>query len=82
MVADDTIIAKTGKMIENVSYIYDYSLGRSVSGFCIVTLGFLAGNSFYPTNYACRFGKKRNGKSPDEKIGDPRSISGLSSYEA
>ncbi len=82
MVTDDTIIAKTGKMIENVSYIYDYSLGRSVSGFCIVTLGFLTGNSFYPTNFACCFGKKRNGKSPDEKIGDPRSISGLRSYEA
>ncbi len=82
MVIDDTIIAKTGKMIENVSYIYDYSLGRSVLGFCIVTLGLLTGNSFYPIDFAYRFGKKRNGKSPDEKIGDPRSISGLRSYEA
>ena len=42
-VIDDTIIAKTGKMIENVSYIYDHNIGRSVLGFCIVTLGLMTG---------------------------------------
>ena len=37
-VIDDTILAKLGKKIENVSYIFDHNLGRSVLGFCIVTL--------------------------------------------
>ncbi len=81
-VIDDTTIAKTGKMIENVSYIYDHNIGRSVLGFCIVTLGLLTGCGFYPIDFAYRFGKKRNAWSPDEKIGDPRSISGQRSYEA
>ncbi len=81
-VIDDTTIKKIGKKIENVSYIFDHNLGRSVLGFCIVTLGLLAGNSFYPIDFAYRFGNKRNDWSPDEKIGDPRSISGLRSYEA
>ncbi len=81
-VIDDTTIKKIGKKIENVSYIFDHNLGRSVSGFCIVTLDLLAGNGFYPIDFAYRFGNKRNDKSPDEKIGDPRSISGMRSYEA
>ncbi|MDM8553877.1 transposase [Desulfococcaceae bacterium HSG7] len=57
-VIDDTTIAKTGKMIENVSYIYDHNIGRSVLGFCIVTLGLMTGCGFYPTDFAYRFGKK------------------------
>ncbi len=58
-VTDDTTIAKTGKMIENVSYIYDHNIGRSVLGFCIVTLGLLTGCGFYPIDFAYRFGKKK-----------------------
>jgi len=81
-IVDDTIIEKTGKMIENVSYIFDHNLGRSVLGFCIVTIGLLTGNGFYPIDFAYRFGKKRNAKSPEEKIGCPRSVSGKRSYEA
>ena len=38
-VIDDTILAKLGKKIENVSYIYDHNIGRSVLGFCVVILG-------------------------------------------
>ena len=82
MVTDDTILEKTDKMIENVSYIYDHNLSRSVSGYCIVTLGLLTGCGFYPIDFAYRFGKKRNAKSHDEKTGDSRSVSGLRSYEA
>jgi len=47
-----------------------------------VTLGLFTGQNFYPIDFAYRFGKKRHPKSPDEKIGDPRSISGQRSYEA
>ncbi len=80
-VIDDTILQKSGRKIENVSYIHDHTVGRSVLGFCIVTLGLFTGNAFYPLDYAYRFSKKRHAKTP-EKIGDPRSSSGLRSYEA
>lgn len=81
-VLDDTILMKRGRDMENVSYIHDHNLNRSVLGFCIVTLGLFTGQNFYPIDFAYRFGKKRHPKSPDEKIGDPRSISGQRSYEA
>jgi len=82
LVIDDTVIPKRGRKIENVSFVYDHNLGRSVLGFCVVTLGLFTGQNFYPLDFAYRFGKKRHPKSPEEKIGDPRSISGQRSYEA
>ncbi len=69
-VIDDTILAKLGKKIENVSYIFDHNLGRSVLGFCIVILGLFTSHGFYPLDFAYCFGQKRNSKSP-ENIGDP-----------
>ena len=81
-VIDDTILQKLGRKIENVSFLYDHNLGRSVLGFCIVTLGLFTANGFYPIDFAYRFGKKRHPKSPEENIGDPRSISGQRSFEA
>ncbi|MDM8539425.1 transposase, partial [Desulfobacterales bacterium HSG17] len=80
-VLDDTVCIKMGKMMENVSYIFDHNLGRSVLGYCILTLGLLAGNGFYPIDFAYRFGKKRRDESP-ENIGNKKSISGQRSYEA
>ena len=81
-VIDDSPIPKRGRNIENVSFIYDHSVGRTFLGYCIVTLGLFTGENFYPLDFAYRFGKKRHPKSPEEKIGDPRSISGRMSHEA
>ena len=47
-----------------------------------MALGLFTGQNFYPVDFAYRFGKKRHPKSPEEKIGDPRSVSGQRSYEA
>ena len=80
-VIDDTILAKVGKKIENVSYIYDHNLGRSVLGFCIVTLGLFTAQGFYPIDFAYFISKKRHHKTPIE-IGDHRSSSGKRSFEA
>jgi hypothetical protein len=80
-IIDDTIMQKMGKKIKNVSYIFDHNLGRSVMGYCIVTLGLFTANGFYPLDFAYRFGKKRHPKSPTS-IGDPRSSSGQRSHEA
>jgi len=81
-VIDDTILAKLGKKIENVSYIYDHNIGRSVLGFCVVILGLFTAHGFYPLDFAYCFGQKRNKKSPEENIGDPRTSSGRRSFEA
>ena len=81
-VIDDTILAKRGRSMENVSFIHDHNLNRSVLGYCVVSLGLFTGNNFYPVDFAYRFGKKRHPKSPEENIGDPRSISGQRSHEA
>ena len=81
-VIDDTILAKLGRKIENVSFIHDHNLGRSVLGFCIVLLGLFTAQGFYPIDFAYCFGKKRHGKSPEENIGDPRKSSGQRSFEA
>ncbi len=81
MIIDDSILIKLGRKLENVSYLYDHNLGRSVLGYCIVTLGFLTGHGFYPIDFAYYFSKKHNAKTPFV-IGDPRSSSGLRSFEA
>ena len=81
-VIDDSPIPKRGRNLENVSFIYDHSVGKTFLGYCIVTLGLFTGENFYPLDFAYRFGKKRHPNSPEEKIGDPRSISGLMSHEA
>jgi hypothetical protein len=80
-IIDDSILVKMGKKLENVSYLYDHNLGRSVLGYCIVTLGLLTGHGFYPIDFSFYFSKKRNLKTPFI-IGDPRSSSGQRSYEA
>ena len=80
-VFDDTLLEKLGKKIENVSYLFDHNAGRTLLGFCIVTLGLLTGNGFYVPDFSYRFGKKRNSATP-ERIGDPRSVSGRRSFEA
>lgn len=51
-IIDDTTIPKRGKLMENVSYIYDHSIGRSVLGFCIVSLGFFTASGYYPLDFS------------------------------
>lgn len=82
LILDDSPIPKRGRNIDNVSFIYDPNLKRSVLGFCIVTLGLFTGRNFYPVDFSYWFSNKRHPKSPQERIGDPRSISGQMSYEA
>ena len=81
-VLDDSVIAKRGKSMQNVSFVYDHSLGRAVLGYCVVTLGLFTGNGFYPIDFSYWFSKRRHPRSPDNNIGDPRSVSGQMSYEA
>jgi hypothetical protein len=81
-VSDYSPIPKRCCNLENVSFMYDHSIGRNFLGYCIVALGLFTGENFYPLDFAYCFGKKRHLKSPEEKIGDPMSISSLVSHEA
>jgi hypothetical protein len=68
--------------MENVSYIYDHSRSRSVLGYCLVKLGLLSPNGYYPLDFSFWFSSKRHARSPEPVIGDPRSVSGRRRFEA
>jgi hypothetical protein len=48
LVIDDSPIPKRDRKIENVSFIYDHNLGRSILGFSIVTIGLFTGKTSSP----------------------------------
>jgi hypothetical protein len=81
-IIDDTTLSKRGKLMENVSYIYDHSIGRSVLGFCVVSLGLFTANGYYPLDFSYWVSSKRHAKSPIADRHDRRSISGQMSHEA
>ena len=81
-VIDDTVLAKRGRHMQNLSFIYDHSRGRSVLGYCLVKLGLLSANGYYPLDFSFWFSAKRHPKTPAAVIGDSRSISGQRSFEA
>jgi hypothetical protein len=51
-IIDDTTIHKRGNLMENVSYIYTHSIGRSILGFCIVSLGLFTASGYYPLDFS------------------------------
>ncbi len=57
---DDSIINKTGKQIENVSYIHDHTIGKSVLGHQITVLTAFTDHGNYVLDYAYCFGKKHH----------------------
>ncbi len=82
LIIDDTVLPKRGKRMENVSYIYDHSIGRSILGYCIVSLGLFKASGYYPLDFSYWVSNRRHDKSPIVNNGDSRSISGQMGYEA
>ena len=72
LVIDDSPIPKRSRKIENVSFIYDHNLGRSILGFPLVTLGLFTEKHFYPVDFAYRFGKARHPKNPEDEDWRPQ----------
>jgi len=81
-IIDDSILPKRGRDIENVSFVHDHTVNRSVLGYTVVMLGFFTGKGMYALDFSYKYGKKSHSKSPEECIGNPRSISGQMSREA
>jgi predicted nucleic acid-binding Zn finger protein len=61
MVFDDTILAKTGRFIENISRVWDHVVKRSVLGFKLLVMGYWDGTSFIPVDFSLHreFGKNK-----------------------
>ena len=55
LILDTSILPKRGKSLENLSYVYDHSQNKSVSGYELLTLGLLTPRNFYPLNFGYHF---------------------------
>lgn len=82
LVVDDTVFRKRGKQIENVSFVRDHVLDKTVLGFHVVALTLFTDKGSFPLDFAYRFGDKRHNKSKAEKIGSPRTSAAQRSVEA
>lgn len=56
-IIDDTTDARVGRHIENVSYIFDHVVGKTVFGFKDLVLGYFDGKSF--SRWISAFMRKR-----------------------
>jgi hypothetical protein len=77
-ILDDTVDARTGRKIENISYIHDHVAGRrkKTIGFKNLTLGLFDGTSFTPLDFSLHSEKtlkRRYRKEQFNKKRDPRS---------
>ncbi|MFA5528529.1 MAG: transposase [Peptostreptococcales bacterium] len=52
LVIDDTVIPKAGKKIEELSWVFDHTKGKSVKGFSAVVLGWSDSSSFVPVDFS------------------------------
>jgi hypothetical protein len=59
LIADDTILAKTGKNMELVSYHYDHTKKMPQLGYQMLQLGYHNGDYFYPLDIAFHSSKNR-----------------------
>lgn len=69
MIVDDSLVPKTGKVIELIGKLYDHCSHRYELGLRMLTLGFWDGRSFIPLDFSIHNepGKKKNrGLSPKE----------------
>ena len=55
LILDTTALPKRGKRLENLSFVYDHSQGKTVKGYEVLTLGLLTPGNFYPINFGHHF---------------------------
>jgi hypothetical protein len=54
-ILDTSALPKRGKRLENLSFVYDHSQGKTVKGYEILALGLLTPRNFYPVNFGHHF---------------------------
>jgi hypothetical protein len=55
LILDTTALAKRGKRLENLSFVYDHSQGKAIKGYEVLTLGLLTPRNFYPVSFGHHF---------------------------
>ena len=64
MIFDDTVIAKTGRCIENISRVWDYVSNRYILAFKMLLMGYCDGVSFIPLDFSFHREKGKNKEKP------------------
>ena len=75
-ILDDTADKRVGSKMENISYVFDHVIQKSVLGFKILVLGFFDGKSIRPLDFTIHSEKALNAKkakAQHKKKVDPRS---------
>jgi hypothetical protein len=78
-IIDDTPDKRTGYKMENISYIHDHTIKKSVLGFKTLVLGYFDGKSLIPLDFTIHTEKKLEGKKARKqykKQVDPKSPGG------
>ena len=70
-IIDTSVLAKRGKKMEHVSFVYDHSQKRTVNGYELVSLGLLTPTNFYPLDFSHRFSNKRYQEAKDATVLKP-----------
>ena len=85
LILDDTADQRTGWKMENISYVHDHELKKSLLGFKTLVLGFFDGKSFIPLDFTVHTEKKledKRAKKQFKKKADPKSPGGKRRKEA
>jgi hypothetical protein len=55
LILDTSALPKRGKHLQNLSFVYDHSQGKTIRGYEILTLGLLTPRNFFPRNFDHHF---------------------------
>ena len=70
-IVDTSILAKRGKKMEHLSFVYDHAQRRTVNGYEMVTLGLITPTNFYPLDFGYRFSTRRYEQAQDATVLEP-----------
>jgi hypothetical protein len=65
LILDTSALPKRGKRLENLSFVYDHSQGKTVKGYEILTLGLLTPRNFYPVSFGHHFSQTAPAEAPE-----------------
>jgi hypothetical protein len=66
-ILDTSALPKRGRRLENLSFVYDHSQGKTVQGYEILTLGLLTPRNFYPVNFGHHFSHTAPAQAPEAR---------------
>lgn len=66
-ILDTSTLPKRGKRLENLSFVYDHSQGKTVKGYEILALGLLTPRNFYPVNFGHHFSHTVPAQAPEAR---------------